>query len=217
MLGQPAVRRAWWLFLGALVTCSTLVAFTPLAPRLLNSTVVDDGAAPADVIVVLSAGTQSRGLTNASQDRFLHGLRLLRRGVAPRIVFTGGDREAGNRFDEMARGLATELGTDPTRLVRFEPVHQSVMTTRGEALSVAAMAQAYGWRRVLLVTSPAHTRRARAAFRRVGLDAFVTPCEATAYDRHGRPGPGERLRMFQELVYEIAARGLYARRGWLQE
>lgn len=113
----------------------------------------------ADAIVVLSS----------DKPRYDVGLRLYRRRVAPTLVlslpaFEGRDGYACPSFALCFRA--------------------SPYSTRGEAQAVARLAQKRGWRRIVVVTSRYHLRRARILFRRcTGAELlFVSaPAPAAAY------------------------------------
>ena len=105
----------------------------------------EDSTRRADVVVVL-AGSPS--------DRLPEGLALVRRHVAPVLYVSDGAREAKRGFCSRAR---------PFRVLCVRPLPYS---TRGEAETVARIAAARGWRRIVVVTSEYHVRRARMLFDR---------------------------------------------------
>ncbi len=215
MLGSTWWRQAAWVFAGLWSLMIAAVGLTPVPAVVMNRLVADDGLAPADVIVVLSANNRCQSLSTNSLDRLLTGMRLLRRGVAPRIVFTADPASPDNRFDQLAPQLLADLHADLTGIVPFEAVPVRRMTTYTEALSVRRMAARYGWRRVLVVTSPGHTRRARATFRAAGLEATVTPAVTSNYDRFCLRTPIQRFEAMKEISYEGAAWLFYGLTGRL--
>ncbi|MCC7494149.1 MAG: YdcF family protein [Fimbriimonadaceae bacterium] len=212
-LGPRWLRRLHWVGLAGLVTLSTVVATTPLAPTLLAQRVVDDGPAPADVIVVLSASTWSTSLNAASLERWLHGVELLHAGWAPAIVFTGDPLNRLNRFDALGPATMAAVGLPTAAVVPFEAPPRTPLTTWDEAQAIRAMGQARGWQRVLLVTSPSHTQRSKLAFEAQGLAVRVVPAASTKYDRVRPTRPAWRLAMFQDWVYETTALAVYRLRG----
>ncbi len=123
-----------------------------LASQAARFLVVDD-ARKSDAIVVLAGETSKRPA---------HGLELLRQGMAPRMFL---DAEAGDQiYDQQLTGIAQRyVDTLP------EASHISVCgivarSTVGESGDVGRCLQSLGARRVLLVTSEFHTRRALAIF-----------------------------------------------------
>jgi hypothetical protein len=94
----------------------------------------------ADAIVVLSS----------DKPRYDIGLRLYRQHVAPTLVLSLPAFEGAGGY---CPGFALCFRANP-------------YSTRGEAQAVARLAQKRGWRRIVVVTSRYHLRRARVLFRR---------------------------------------------------
>jgi uncharacterized SAM-binding protein YcdF (DUF218 family) len=148
---------------------------------------VDPGARaaaePADVIFVLGSG---------GADRWLEGYELWREGRAPLIVISGGLPDSGS-LELARRGVRIPTGADiardvlvgqlkvPARAVEILPGQPD--NTAAEAEGIRALAQARGWRRVLVVTSIAHTRRARFAMdRALGPAGVAVQVRGSRYD-----------------------------------
>ncbi len=111
---------------------------------------------------------------------------------------------------------------DQARLIKrfgdgLEWLHTSITTsTRDEAVTSAALLHPRGIRRIAVVASPVHTRRACATFEAVG---FVVTCVAS---RNRDPNaqllgqtPSDRLSVFGAWIYELAATLKYRIHGWL--
>ncbi len=209
MSGPPSLRRATWLLVGLWSLLLLTIAYTDLAETLQRRIAEDDGPVPSDVIVVLSTNTQGETIGSAALYRMLAGMRLLRRGVAPNIVFTGDPGRPDNQFHRLAPELLAALHADTSGVVPFEAVDGVRITTWWEARSIRQMAEARGWRRVLVVTSPCHTRRAKAMFRRNGLDAAVTPCLPVTGPGSRLTHPWIRFEVFRSVAYECAAQLYY--------
>jgi uncharacterized SAM-binding protein YcdF (DUF218 family) len=109
----------------------------------------EDVPGRADAVVVLSG---------SKHERLDRGLQLVRQGVAPVLVISGGFDARQPR----ASRLCHEGGEGFT-VACFTPDPDS---TRGEAEQVSSLARKHGWRRVLLVTSRFHVTRARMLFDR---------------------------------------------------
>ena len=137
----------------------------------------------ADAIVVLSGGRHaapgpSRVVEWHDPDRFLAGVELFRAGRAPRLLFTGGQ----NPF---RKGLAPEgrlyliearaLGIPADAMTSTGPV----LNTAEEAREIRALLPS-GHRRVLLVTSAFHMRRAQRLFERQGIAVVPFPVDFQA-------------------------------------
>jgi len=204
-------RLRAWLFAGLAVlgVLWFAVAFTPVAKGLSRGLVRREAPQPADAVVVLASRLQADGeLTAASEARLLRAAELLRGGWATRLVLT----ELPAPVPSHAAAAATlleRLGV-AGELVSVGPVRR----TRDEALRVAALCRERGWRRLLVVTSPLHSRRASAALERQGLRVVSCPSRESLYDLETLDRPRDRLLAFGELLHEWAGLWLYARRGW---
>jgi uncharacterized SAM-binding protein YcdF (DUF218 family) len=175
--------------------------------------VTGDRPAPADAIVVLSG---------APAERVHEAADLFREGWAPRVLVTApAPRPAelalarlGVRVpteQEGARAIAVGLGVPASA---FDVVPGPVDSTAAEARALRALAAGGGWRRVLVVTSPYHTRRVRGLFRRalggVGVEVLVVPSRHSDY----RPGDWWRDRTeARNLVVEYQKLLFYALTG----
>jgi uncharacterized SAM-binding protein YcdF (DUF218 family) len=104
----------------------------------------------ADVVVVLSG---------ARDERLDPALRLVRSRVAPTLAISG---VAHDPKWEKARFLCGH-GATGFRVVCFSPRPYS---TQGEARTIARLARANGWHRIVVVTSGYHVFRARMLFER---------------------------------------------------
>lgn len=154
--------------LGVVATlwCSSLVAVLWVGAR--------DRAAPADAIVVLGAAQYSGRPSPVLQARLDHALALYRRGLAPRVILTGGTAP-GDRTSEAAvgRSYLRRAGVPATAML----MEAEGRTTRASLTAVAAVAGPLEIRRVILVSDPFHLLRARTIARRLGLEALTSPAQ----------------------------------------
>lgn len=163
-------RVAVWLVFGILVLASPY----SIAPWFVR----DDPLATADAIIVL--GGEAR-----PPNRTIHALELYRRGVAPIVVFVGGalpnqPPELSSAYRSRREGLARGLPAGAALLV------DGAQSTYDEATLVRDEAQRQGWRSLVVVTDPYHTRRSFQTFRAVIPEArittsvapFINPCTA---------------------------------------
>ncbi len=136
--------------------------------------VVADSPVPADAIVVLGGDWQGR---------IQQGIRLYREGWAPLLLVTGGMAIAPGRVqaDYLAE-VARRAGV-PSQAILTQ--RESRSTWEDAALTVG-LARERGWRRVLLVTSDWHSRRAAMVFRRVwgpaGVEVRSVPSAEWRFD-----------------------------------
>jgi len=142
----------------------------------------EDPLQKADAMFVL-AGTRL--------ERPLEAVDLYRAGYAPLIVLSPGNPEIGEellrtqgiRFpteSQLVRDAMVQLGVPAAAIL---PVDGYVDNTAQEANLLRAMVNARGWRRVIVVTSKYHTRRARFAFARALDHTGAVPIvRASRYD-----------------------------------
>jgi len=128
-----------------------------------------------DVIVALGGGMQPPTSRNrypdlgSGADRYWHAWRLWRAGKAPEIVVSGGalpwrDTRA-TEADAAVRFLA-DLGMPANRVL----LESASLDTRQNAQMTEAILRTRGARKVLLVTSALHMRRALALFDIPGIE-----------------------------------------------
>jgi uncharacterized SAM-binding protein YcdF (DUF218 family) len=140
-------------------------------------------APEADAVVVLGGGWRASrndvfkvDLTDGV-DRWVAGVELCRQGRA-KVLVVGGDPPGTGSGGEMAptEGLQRWLGQWGLGEIETESLGP-VRTTREEALRTREMVEARGWRKVLLVTSACHMRRAMATFRKAGVEVEPVACD----------------------------------------
>ena len=148
----------------------------PLLQLAANFWIVQDRVTPADVIIVI-------GDDNFSAVRAEEAAALFKSGWAPQVVASGRMlRPYASLADFMAKDLESH-GVPSSAVVLF-PHRATDTVEEAEALRVLVVQK--GWRRVLLVTSNYHTRRARFIFRKV-LPDNVSLAVAGAADPQFNP------------------------------
>jgi uncharacterized SAM-binding protein YcdF (DUF218 family) len=162
----PRARRR--LAVAALLAALVVLAAAAHRPALRlvgRALVVEDTLAPADAVVIMAGGIPTREATAAS---------LYRKGWAPRVVLSNDftpDRVrelialGARRLDYQgeSRLVLERHGVPPAAIVLLAT---QVKTTEAELSVVAETARARGWRRVILVTSPQHSRRVQLVWTR---------------------------------------------------
>src|SRR6185436_4582902 len=111
---------------------------------------------------------------------------------------------------EVRRALAVENGVASDAIVlekRSTNTHENVVYS-------SQIATAKGWRRILLVSSPYHMRRAVLTWRHAApqIDIRATPVEQSQFYAHERGASFEQMR---GVVWEYAALLVYRLKGWL--
>jgi len=131
------------------------------APAVGLFLVVADPLEPSDAIIVLDGRMPAREVEAAA---------LYHRGLAPRIVLARGrdpieraQRVAGEPpHQERAAAVLVRLGVPAAAIVKLERVVENTLDELAEDFEYC---RRMGLRRVILVTSPAHTRRVRLMWR----------------------------------------------------
>lgn len=210
----------WRVALLAVVVAMTVlllaIGYTPLIVEPSRSLIRNDPLPPnADAIVVLAGGTNDDGLIlPQATDRLLKGLELLNSGIAPVLVLPREADSIGNRLvtsrDDHERIVALVRGA------RSKVVLSGLTrSTRDEAVRTAMLFRARGWKRVVVVTSPLHTRRACATFEKMGMTVSCVAAEWREAAVNSLRSAEDRIRVFQAWLYEMAGTARYIQLGWI--
>jgi len=210
-LVAPTRARAALLAGGIGVLLLTyLIAGTPLVRPAALTLIERDSLGPADAVVVLSSDIQNSGEpTTIAFERIIRGLEVLRSGNAPLLVLT--------RLQVREQSYVPAVRAQMRRLGLEYPILETerVRNTHDEALAVAAIARERGWRRIVLVTSALHSRRAAATFRKAGVPVLSAPSVEHGFDLSRLESPRDRIEAFKSWLHEAAGYEVYRRRGWL--
>jgi uncharacterized SAM-binding protein YcdF (DUF218 family) len=148
----------------------------PLLQLAARFWIVQDRVTPADAIIVI-------GDDNFSAVRAEEAAALFKAGWAPLVVASGRMlRPYASLADLMAKDLESG-GVPSSAVVLFS--HRAT-DTREEAEALRVLVVQKGWRRILLVTSNYHTRRARYIFRKI-LPSNISLAVAGAADPQFNP------------------------------
>jgi len=137
-----------------------------------------DGTTPEQrAMVVLAAGTRTtlafvppvERLDGESQGRLLGAARLYHRFGFATVVLTG----TGQEFVDSMADLLAQLGVPRDRIVE----ETRATDTKENARYAAPLLAARNPRRVVLVTSALHMRRAIRYFRQAGIDVVPAPVD----------------------------------------
>ena len=170
------------------------------------------GAAPAnaDAIVVFAGGVGESGRAGGgAQERLRQALDLYKAGYAPYLVFSSGFVYSFREAESM-RALAIDQGVPESVIV----LEERATNTYQNVTLVEEILRDHKWRKILLVSSPYHMRRALLVWRKQAPDIEVVPApvaQSQFYD-HVRGATFEQVR---GIVQEYVAIFAYWRRGWL--
>jgi uncharacterized SAM-binding protein YcdF (DUF218 family) len=166
----------------------------PLLRFSAEAWIIEDPLDKADVLIVL-------GDDNFYADRATRAVQLFREGKAPVIVASGRRLRPSAGIAELIEHDLVERGVPKDKVLRF--THDGDSTLE-EAEALVRLAKEKKWRKVIVVTSNYHTRRARYIFRRVfpqGTEVSV----ASARDGDFDPEHWwEKRKSIKELTREFA-------------
>ena len=141
-----------------------------------------DDARPADAIIVLGAAAYDAKPSPVFEERIRHGIDLYRRGLAPKLIFTGGYGGVGARFSEsqVARRYALRQGV-PDKAILIESLSRN---THDNLRQASLLMQQHQLHDVIVVSDPLHMARALRISKELGIRAV------------GSPTPTSRFRIF---------------------
>lgn len=153
---------------------------------------IEDDAAKADVIIVMGAAQYNGRPSPILRARLDHAIAIWQRGLAPRLLLTGGTAE-GDTASEAAVGRVYALarGVPDTAILLENEGRTSSQSLR----AAADLLHAYGAHTAVVVSDPFHMLRLEILGRRYGLDPLTSPA---------LPPPGSRrlLKQWGNLVVE---------------
>jgi uncharacterized SAM-binding protein YcdF (DUF218 family) len=193
----------------ATVAAFLVVSFTPLPNLLSRWASVPAALEPAAAIVVLGAGMEGDDrLSTSSLRRAIHSILLYQRGLAPLLAFSGPFSGSSRRQEAEVRADMARLLGVPSAAILTE---STALTTRAEAVRMAALLQPRGISTILLVTSSAHMARSRQLFENVGFRVQPAPVDELSHvDK-----PEARRGLMRLLMQEFLARLYYRLAGYI--
>jgi uncharacterized SAM-binding protein YcdF (DUF218 family) len=171
----------------------------PLLRAAGNFWVVEDPLMHADAIVVL-------GDDDFSGDRAARAADLFREGDAPVVVASG---RRLRPYAGIAELIAHDLQSDGVPSAAVVPFDHDAADTREEAMALRGLAAQRRWRRLIVVTSNYHTRRARYIFLKV-FPAGVSIAVASSADHFYDPDawwehrPSVKIFFLESVAYAEA-------------
>lgn len=133
---------------------------------------VDAKCAPADVIVAISGGD-----TDA---RAREAIELYQQGWAPMIIFSGAAQDKQNSSNAAVMRQMALSARVPSDAILLD---EASVSTADNASQVRPIVQQRGFKRLILVTSPYHQRRASIEFNRKLGDLCTIVNHPTSTDR----------------------------------
>ncbi len=168
---RPARRLAAAVLLLLTLCLLTYALRVPLLTGVGRGLIVEDELHPADILFLLNGDYNTRPFYAAE---------LYARGLAPRLVIARAEPSPAERLGlipnetDISVAILERQGVPP-EAIAILPVPGGVTSTYDEAVVLRAYVEANAIRRVILVTSAFHTRRAAWIVRREleGLNVTV--------------------------------------------
>ncbi|MBX7117710.1 MAG: YdcF family protein [Gemmatimonadaceae bacterium] len=175
-----------------LAVVATLVALWSASAGTVLWFASRDGAAPADAIVVLGAAHYRGRPSPVLRARLDHAVSLYARGLAPRLVLTGGVAE-GDTASEAAvsRTYVMRQGVPDSAIL----LENNGRTTHQSLRAVARILDARGLPRAIVVSDGLHLFRAWTSARHHGLAVRTSPA---------RPGTSALAQAMEQPLYFLA-------------
>lgn len=162
-----------------------------------------DRARRADAIIVLGAAQYAGRPSPVLRARLDHGIALWRRGVAPRLVLTGGigDRDTTSEA-AVGRRYAMRQGVPDSAIM----VETKGRTSSASLRAAARMLRDRKRTRVVLVSDPFHMLRLHVIASRFGLRPYTSPTPSSRIsanrEKHWRYVVNESLKVPLTLLVE---------------
>lgn len=138
-----------------------------------------DDARPADAIIVLGAAAYDAKPSPVFEERIRHGIDLYKRGLAPKLIFTGGYGGIGARFSEsqVARRYALRQGV-PDKAILIESLSRN---THDNLRQASLLMEQHDLHSVIIVSDPLHMARALRISHGMGIRAVGSPTPTSRF------------------------------------
>ena len=187
-----------------------LIFYSPLVWWLAEPLRVVQAPQVSDAIVVFAGGVGESGRAGGgAQERIGKAVSLYHEGVAPHLVISSGFVFA-LREAEVMKAVAIDNGVPAEAIVLEERAANTYENVTGTNQILTER----NWKKIALVSSPYHMRRALLTWKKVAPDVEViaTPPETSSFYAHER---GANLEQIRGLLQEYAAIVSYWWRGRL--
>jgi uncharacterized SAM-binding protein YcdF (DUF218 family) len=131
-----------------------------------------------DVAIVLGAAASDDGVSEVYKQRLNHAIKLFQNHCVEKIIVTGGKGD-GNNFSDafIARNYLVSQGI-PEEIIILE--EQSTITQENLENSKKIMDED-GYKTALVVSDPLHMKRAMLLAKDIGINAYSSPTQSSAY------------------------------------
>jgi uncharacterized SAM-binding protein YcdF (DUF218 family)/glycosyltransferase involved in cell wall biosynthesis len=163
----------------------------------------------ADAVVVFAGGVGESGKAGGGHlERLKQAVDLYKAGYVPTIVLSSG-YVSSLKEAEVMRALAIDQGVPPRSII----LEEKAKDTHENVVFVDQIVKQHQWRKILLVSSPYHMRRAARVWNKLAPEVTVipTPPSSSQFYEHGT---GASLEQVRGILWEYAAIAYYWWQGW---
>ena len=172
MTKAQKIRRGSLLSLGIVTVWFVGVA------RSISNFGTRDFSQPADCIIVLGAAVNGNQPSPVFRERLRHGVTLQQKGLAPKLLLTGGKGDGQRRSEaEVGEQFALSAGIAPQDLLK-ETTSRTTQTNLSEARKLMKTHQL---QTAIIVSDPLHLKRASLMAKDLQIDAVTSPTPTTRY------------------------------------
>ena len=166
------------LFRAAAAVLAAAVLYTALQAVSIWRYGAVDETRPADVAIVLGAGTFNGVVSPVYQERINHGVWLYQNGYVKKLILTGGYGAGSTVSDAAAAGqYAVSIGMPEADILLEEG---SAITQENLQYARELMEEA-GDETALVVSDPLHMKRAMLLAKDAGIEAYASPTPTSRY------------------------------------
>ena len=203
-------RRRTVPAVAAVLAAYVIIFHTPALWIVASPLLVISSPRPADAIVVFGGGVGESGQAGSSyEDRVKEAVDLYHGGFARSVVFSSGFVYLFEEAEVM-KAVAVSQGVPASAIV----LETKASGTRENVLFVRKIAEDHGWRRLLVVSSPYHMRRAMLTWRKLAPEIEVVPTPATRSGFYSHEF-GASSKQIRGIAHEYVAIAYYWVNGWL--
>jgi len=178
-MGVSGVKkpRRWWLRIAIWILVAVLLYSAAFIARLMYFG-AQDRATKCDVIIVLGAAVTKGEPTPAFAARIRHGIELWKRGLAPKLLFTGGLGHGDKLCEsEVARREALRAGVPEKAILIEKESH----VTWENLIEARRLMNARDLHTAVIVSDPDHLLRASMMADDLGLQHTTSPTPYTVF------------------------------------
>lgn len=164
------MRRIFWAVV-VLIAAGIALYLASVTVRIQEQSILDEARA-ADVIIIMGAAEYRGRPSPVLRARLDHGLDLFRRGLAPRIMTTGGaGGDPVHTEGEVGRAYLVRNGV-PSEAIIVEAEGESTVHT---LVAAAEMMERMNLKSAVVVSDGYHIFRAKKILQDRGLQVFGSP------------------------------------------